>query len=463
MIQGSKLGPILFNIFINDLLVKLNSTKLGVTIERIQITALGYADDIVLIAETPEKLQALVKICEEWSRKNGMKFSTEKCKVLALNVGPKGLAIKLSGKSMEAVSQLKYLGIIISRSRLTTLYGRHIEKMLEKAETRINVIRHMGYQRDGLRPEASIRMYKILVRPILEYAAQVLSYQNYYFTERECAKIQEPVEFIKKMESFQNRALKKIISCPKNTSPAVIRLLTGTMPITGRMDMLKLRYFWKIDHATVENMTHQVYLGLRKNFLKSNKGYIHEVFNLCCKYNRMDIWHGQCPKKINPLSRIRNIVLDYHLKNDEETARRVNCIYTRITVLKAKKYNFEERLTKLDIFQNTDHRSVFLQALLESDKYEKECRNCEQRVRNFTQHGMEECKAVEQQRTLFKMRMKFYDATEKTSQLKLEDIFNEAMSRKCVMKVVCEFLIVIWNWTCKVSEYSNKHLYKNRS
>ena len=155
-----------------------------------------------------------------------MMFSTEKCKVLALNVGTKGLAIKLSGTNMEAVSQLKYLDIIISSSRLTTLYGKHIEKILEKAETRMNVIRHMGYQRDGLRPEASIIMYKILVRPILEYAAQVLSYQNYYFTERECVKIHEPAEFIRKLERLQNKALKKIISCPKNTSPAVIRIVT---------------------------------------------------------------------------------------------------------------------------------------------------------------------------------------------------------------------------------------------
>ena len=154
--------------------------------------------------------------------------------------------------------------------------------------------------------------------------------------------------------------------------------------------------------------------------------------------------------------RIRNIVEDYHLKNDEEAARRVNCIYTRITVLKAKKYEIDERLKKLGIFQNTVHRSVFLHALLESNKYEKDCRNCEQRVRNFTKHGMEECKAVDQQRTLFRLRMKFYNASEKPNWLKLDEIFNEAMSRRCVMKVVCEFLIVIWNWTCEVSEYSKQ-------
>ena len=99
-----------------------------------------------------------------------MKFSIEKCKVLALNVGKKGLAIKLQGENIETVAQAKYLGITFSRNRLTTLYGKHMEKILEKAEPRLNVIRHMGYQKDGLRQETSISMYKTLVRPLLEYA-----------------------------------------------------------------------------------------------------------------------------------------------------------------------------------------------------------------------------------------------------------------------------------------------------
>ena len=82
-----------------------------------------------------------------------MKFNTEKCKVLPLNVGMKGGTFTLAGRVIEKVTEIKYLGITFSRSRLTTLYGKHIAKVLEKAEARLNAIRHMGLHTDGLRIE----------------------------------------------------------------------------------------------------------------------------------------------------------------------------------------------------------------------------------------------------------------------------------------------------------------------
>ena len=93
---------------------------------RFKITSLAYADDIVLLADTPSKLQAEIIICERWGRRNGMTFNTDKCKVLALNVRMTGQEFNLSGKSLEIVTKIKYLGIIFSRSRLTTLFGKHI-------------------------------------------------------------------------------------------------------------------------------------------------------------------------------------------------------------------------------------------------------------------------------------------------------------------------------------------------
>ena len=77
--QGSLLGPVLFNIFINDL---------DAAIEGILIR---FADDTKLggVANTPEErttIQSDLDRLEEWAIDNKMNFNQEKCKVLHLGI-----------------------------------------------------------------------------------------------------------------------------------------------------------------------------------------------------------------------------------------------------------------------------------------------------------------------------------------------------------------------------------------
>ena len=446
VMQGSKLGPILFNIFINDLLKRLQDSGLGVALEHLIVSALGFADDVLLIADDPAKLQALINICGSWSRENGMRFNIDKCKVLPLNVGLSGLEFRLMEDPLKIVRWAKYLGIILSRGRLTTLYGKHIQQVLEKAEARANTIRHLGYNRDGLRPQTSIAMYKTLVRPTLEYAAQALSYKHYYFTERKSVNVEETPDMIKRLERFQNKTLKKLVSSPKNTPPAVVRIITGTMAISARIDILKLRYFWRLMQAGDENIAHVVYKESRQKFLEGSESYIHEIFNTCCKYGSMGIWHGQCPKKVNPLARIKRIVEAYHLQRDLGILRRSNCAYSTLRTFKDRKYSLEPWLQGMGRFASTKHRRMFLYALLDVANYNRQCVNCEATVKDITSHGLKECPRVEKEREIFRLTMRLYNAPKNLDMGCKSQVMIEALVKKSLLKVLCDFLIIIWNW-----------------
>ena len=116
VLQGSKLGPVLFNLFINDLLDELHRTNLGATIGTVHIPALGFADDIVLISDDPIKLQKLIDICEAWSEKNLMGFNTSKCDVMIFN-GPLGMPNSHSlVRHFKWLSPTNILALLLLRS-----------------------------------------------------------------------------------------------------------------------------------------------------------------------------------------------------------------------------------------------------------------------------------------------------------------------------------------------------------
>ena len=100
VMQGSKLGPILFLIFINDLLNELHTSRLGAQISCLTISGLGFADDIVLISDVPGNLQQLINICDNWAHKNKMSFNLDKCNVMVFNVNSLGLRFHIWNETL---------------------------------------------------------------------------------------------------------------------------------------------------------------------------------------------------------------------------------------------------------------------------------------------------------------------------------------------------------------------------
>ena len=75
--QGSVLSPYFFAIYVNDLLLELRRLGVGCYIGGKFFGAVGYADDILLIAPCRSAMEQMLAVCEEFGYKNNLRFSTD--------------------------------------------------------------------------------------------------------------------------------------------------------------------------------------------------------------------------------------------------------------------------------------------------------------------------------------------------------------------------------------------------
>ena len=80
--QGGVLSPILFTLYIDDLLVDLSKLGVGCFWDSMFAGALCYADDLVLLAPSPSALRIMLRCCENFSLLRGLRFNSSKTQLI---------------------------------------------------------------------------------------------------------------------------------------------------------------------------------------------------------------------------------------------------------------------------------------------------------------------------------------------------------------------------------------------
>ena len=409
VLQGSKLGPVLFNVFINDLLDELGNSGLGAHLGPVHIPVLGFADDIVLISDDPRKLQRMIDTCYHWAARNSMSFNIPKCKVMMFNAPRDGPPFTLNGEELKVVTSCKYLGVTLTSRYVTNLFRRHYASIVERVNVRVAAICRHGFHEDGLRLSTAVRLYKLVVRPLLEYCAQTLSYFRY--SQNSC--LQEVTGFAKELEQLQTRVLKRLVNCPRATSPAVLRLFCGVEPLAGRLEMLKLRYFWKVLRGPSESIAHKVLKHRMDNFLGFDKGFAHEVFDICCKYNCLHFWHGNAANYKNPLNAMKRVILSQNFRGDYEVGKGRNCPFASLFLAdpesRKQGYRLPEVFRQPRCFEAPGGRKRLVRVLLHPCTYDEDCTLCGQKYRDKFGHFMAVCPRIVGYRKSLFLKLRFYD------------------------------------------------------
>ena len=115
--QGCSLSPILFNLYVNDLVTQISELGLGIDIDGEKVAVLLYADDLVILSETEDDLQAILDTLNIWCNTNCLFVNPEKSKIIHFRPRSRSQTDKvfrIGNKVIEAGTQYIYLGLMLT-------------------------------------------------------------------------------------------------------------------------------------------------------------------------------------------------------------------------------------------------------------------------------------------------------------------------------------------------------------
>ena len=127
--QGSILGPLLFNIFLNDLLLFVENSDLS-----------NYADDNTLcgcgnnLEEVKQTLRGDFQIVTKWFFENYMVLNSGKCHFMCLGKNTENETYFFNNTEVKNSSKEKILGITIDNK---LKFRSHVKNLCKKASLKI--------------------------------------------------------------------------------------------------------------------------------------------------------------------------------------------------------------------------------------------------------------------------------------------------------------------------------------
>ena len=112
--QGGVLSPILFCIYMDELLTRLKNTGVGCYMGHHYLGSLGYADDLKLLCPSITGLQTLIDTCQKFALEFDLLFNAKKTHCICYSHRPPDnlRPVYLNGVSIPWQPQVKYLGTI---------------------------------------------------------------------------------------------------------------------------------------------------------------------------------------------------------------------------------------------------------------------------------------------------------------------------------------------------------------
>ena len=271
--QGCLLSPLLFNIYINDLVNVLKENCQGVKIGGENVCVLMYADDLALIAQNERDLQKMLDTLFNWCEQWRIKVNTGKSEIVHFRQSRSSqtkVQFKYGNSVLNLVKFYKYLGIVLNEFLDYAYTAAMVAKSANRA---LGLLIAKTKCIGGLPLTCFEKLYNSIVLPVIHYGSAVWGSKDF-----SC------------INSVHFRACRFIMGVGKNTSNAAVLGDTGLLPPFIDQWICITRYWCRIVNMSNTRLNKKIFVwanSFAKNGCKNSVWKEIHMFKECGIYYLM--------------------------------------------------------------------------------------------------------------------------------------------------------------------------------
>lgn len=181
--QGEPLSPLLFILFVNDIVDSVDYNLLtDKDLDLLSMFLILFADDIVLFTTDPKSLQSQIDCLYQYSIKWGLNINVSKTKVCIFEKRKQNcnLNFYINGEMLEIINSFTYLGVTFTNTGNFTNAVKALHDQALRAYFNLLTV----FDKEHLDVRTKLKLFDTMVVPILLYGSEVWGVYNITFIDK---------------------------------------------------------------------------------------------------------------------------------------------------------------------------------------------------------------------------------------------------------------------------------------